>query len=142
MLLFGAGREGRIVPFVVVEWVGRAILDWEAPPKPECKISLRPLNPPRSFLVYSLWWKSFEGYLGFGSSLARCLCLALISGWSLSIPPNAAPHAGAVCTPDRPPRMLGSLASEVGKAVLSRTICYLSIAVGWLSALNVLTAAI
>ena len=37
MLLFGAGREGRIVPFVVVEWVGRAILDWEAPPKPECK---------------------------------------------------------------------------------------------------------
>ena len=37
MLLFGAGREGRIVPFVVVEWVGRAILDWEVPPKPECK---------------------------------------------------------------------------------------------------------
>ena len=50
-----------------------------------------------------------------------CLCLALISGWSLSIPPNAAPHAGAVCTPDRPPRMFGSLASEVGQAVLSRT---------------------
>ena len=55
MLLFGAGREGRIVPFVVVEWVGRAILDWEVPPKPECKNMTKTIREFHSLLWFSDW---------------------------------------------------------------------------------------
>ena len=47
------GREGRIVPFVVVEWVGRAILDWEAPPKPECKNMTKTIREFHSLLWFS-----------------------------------------------------------------------------------------
>ena len=42
--------------------------------------------------------------------------------WLVVVDPSERRTApGAICTPDRPPRMFGSLASEVGQAVLSRT---------------------
>ena len=47
------GWEGRIVPFVVVEWVGRAILDWEVPPKPECKNMTKTIRELHSLLWFS-----------------------------------------------------------------------------------------
>ena len=42
--------------------------------------------------------------------------------WLVVVDPSERRTApGAICTPDRPPRMFGSLASEVGQDVLSRT---------------------
>ena len=76
-----------------------------------------------------LWWGEahlsglshpLTNFLGkffwtFGLNLDES-CIFVRSNLSLS-----APNLGVLCTPDRPPPFVWSLAGEVGRAVLSRT---------------------